>query len=239
MTGIEDRVRDSLHELGDSLPASTHPRADFERRLARRRARRWRAPLLVTAAAAVVVVAAVVVPVALRSDGGAGQDTGTAPLTTHPPSSDELSPGEPPVLGSYVDNGVRRRALLTFDNAGSWCVSPTYSPDETPIEATCLPIPAWPITHGIPGHESFVEVRGVLSGPAPHSGPLADVQVYVTAPEVTRLEVGDAAGDPVPVRLAEELPAAKFYVADFPETSAGFRYTAWNANGEVLESAIE
>lgn len=235
MTGIEDRVRDSLHELGESLPASTHPRADFERRLAHRRARRWRAPLLVTAAAA-VVVAAVVVPVALRSDGDLGP--GTA-LTTHPSSPDEMSPGEPPVLGSYVDNGVRRQALLTFDNAGSWCVSPTYSPDETPIEATCLPIPAWPITYGIPDHKSYVEVQGVLSGQTPHSGPLANVQVYLTAPEVTRLEVGDSAGDPVPVRLVEELPEAKFYVAEFPETSAGFRYTAWDANGVVLNSAIE
>jgi hypothetical protein len=99
---------------------------------------------------------------------------------------------------------------------------------------------AWPYAYpGQPEFQEYVLTMGVLTDEAPHSGPFRHLMFFVTAPRVATLEVGDGSGAPVEVRLVDATAGARFYVAEFPETTAGLRYTATDANGTVLASAIE
>lgn len=236
MNDLDERLRESLHRLADTVPASQNARADLDRRLARGPGRR----VLLAVAAAVVVVAAVAVPIALS-----GGEPGTGPVATMPPGPPEPSEtGDPrlpgylagPVeLGSFGDHG----AVLSVQPKGGgeqMCVAETVPSDEAlPPEATCEPVPTWPAG---PGGTGFVETRAVLGGATLDSGPLPHLMLFVTAPEVHTLVVRAGDGTPVPVDLVAQTPGARFFLADFGGSTQGFGYDATDAAGTVLESAI-
>jgi hypothetical protein len=246
MTNLESRVRHTLHELADTVPHSTDPRAELDRRLARRRTATRPALAVVSAGvvAAAAVVAVVAVPLALDGDS-------TPPPTVEqgdepaPPSNYDW-PAEvgPHVLGTADRDGERVDAV-TWVRAGQVCIGegrrvPTAGPGSL-TDVSCQEVPAaWPYAYpGQPEVQQYVLTMGVLTGPAPHSGPFRHLMFFVTAPQVTTMEVGDWSGAPVEVRLVDANEGARFYVAEFPETTAGLRYTARDANGTALDSAIE
>ena len=238
MMALQDRVRNSLHELADTVPPSAHPRADLERRLARRRAGRWRGPVLATVGAAVVVVAGVAIPVALNSaDDQGSQRPATAPpiATTTPPSETPQDPRLGIELGSFTENGVDRTAVFTFASDTEWCVGMSYPPDATPIEPTCEAVPAWaPVPEG-PG---LVLSRQVLGDGQLDGGPLPHLMLFVTAPNITELVVRRGDGTPVDVRTVTDTATANYYVADFGGSTQGFGYDALDAQGNIVVSAI-
>ncbi len=235
MRAFEDRVRDSLHELADTVPASAHPRADLERRLARRRAGRRRRPALVVAAAA-VVIAGVALPVALNR-GGEDQPAATAPhvATTTPPSEAPQDPKMGIELGSFTEDGVDRTAVFTLPSDTRWCVARTFPPGAEPLMPTCETVPSWaPVPEG-PGH---VQSRPVLGDGQLEGGPLPHLMLFVTAPTITELVVRAGDGTPVDVRTIAGNAAANYYLADFGGSTQGFGYDALDAQGNVVESAI-
>jgi hypothetical protein len=231
MNDIEDRLRTALHDLADGLPASQHARADLDRRLARGTGR----GRVLAIAAAAAVVAAVTVPVVLSQDGDPANGraaTSAPPLTSASPLSEYIS--QP--LGSFTDeNGVRTSAMLSvgFRGAGeNWCVSAAVGEVDV-SNVPCEPMPTWPTEHN-----SLVLSRGVLSGGVLFSGPLPNLLLFVTAPQVAELEVREAHGQPVPVRRLVMTTGATFFLAEFPESYSGFGYTAKDADGNVVEQAI-
>lgn len=231
MNDIEDRLRESLHDLADTVPPSANPRADLDGRLAggpRHRA-------LLMAAAAVVVVAAVVVPIAVS-----GGEPGSAPVATNPPgppepTGDATLPGYlagPVELGRFGDHA----AVLWVepkDGGERMCVAERVPAGQPIPDATCEPVPrSWPAKP-----MGWVLGRSVL-GDAPDSGPLPHLMLFVVAPQVHELEVQAALGDPVPLDLVAETPGARFFLADFGGSTQGFGYIAWDASGNVLVQAI-
>jgi hypothetical protein len=240
MNDLEDRLRATLHQAADTVPPSPHARAGFERRLGQRRGR----GLVLAAAAAVVVIAGVAVPVALNQDDGpTGGRTATAPPTTSPattPSGDlTLS-----VLDEFTEGGVRWQAVLTVvparDGGEQVCVGKVGPDGEEPSSPECERVPAtWPVDFGPDsGPGMVVLTRSVLGGDALYSGPLPNLLLFITAPQVTDLEVREAYGAPVRVDEVAKAAGATVYVAYFPETHAGFGYTAKDAAGNVLANAI-
>jgi hypothetical protein len=240
MNDLDDRLRATLHQLADAVPPSPHPRADLERRLVRRPARRS----LLIAAAAAVVVAAVAVPVALsRQDSPSPQRVATAPPSTSESSeSTAPKPGDmlagPVELGRFVENGATRVVVLTVrvDELGreEWCVANVdeASPkDSTGSGGDCAVVDGWP-TQSPPG--GLVLTRGVLS----QGNVLPSRLLFVTTPQATTLEVQNGAGQPVQVRQVAATAGARYYLVDFGGTSGGFGYTAKDAAGNVLVTAI-
>jgi hypothetical protein len=229
MMAIEDRVRDTLHELADTVPPSRHPRADFERRLARRHATRWRTPVLATVAAALVVVAGVAVPVAMnRPDDVPEQRVATSQQAPVPPPTGITADS---LIGTITVNNVEETVVLRTKNGNEWCValaSGVYPP-------RCEPVPIWPTG---PEGNTYVVTRPVLGGDTPDSGPLPSLMLFVTAPNITTLDVRDGAGEPVDVSLAAGTDTAMFFLADFGGSSQGFGYDAKDAQGAIVESAI-
>jgi hypothetical protein len=193
------------------------------------------------------VLAAVVVPVALTQSGGpvSGQNT-PAPrattrsqpgtTTTHPPLHDLTGEVE---LAEFQHDGVDMVAVMTVTATPTgerWCVDVDYPPGyPATLRGYCDRVPTWPAREP-PG--TLVLTHGVLVEKEPGSGPVPNLLLLITSPRVTSLEVGDATGAPVPVEQVAKTPGATFYLADFPETYVGFRYTAKDAKGVVLESAI-
>jgi hypothetical protein len=228
MNDLEDRLRESLHDLAGTVPPSAHPRADLDRRLASGPRRRG----VLMAAAAAVVVAAVAVPVAVS--GGGGGD-GTAPPATTPPTTATRLPGYlagPVELGRFGDHS----AVLYVRKKGGgaeMCVA-EQAPQGTPVrDPECEPLPrSWPDTMG------YVHTRAVLGGNAPDSGPLPHLMLFVVGPQVHELEVQAAYGEPVPLEVVAETLGARVYLADFGGSSQGFGYTAKDARGTVLVTAI-
>jgi hypothetical protein len=233
MMAIEDRTRDTLHEMADSVPQSQHPRADFERRLAHRRATRWRMPALATAAAALVVVAGVAVPLAMnRPDDARGQRPAASTPARANPDGTEASPW---ILGAFTENGVEKSAVLwTADGQFCMALRPAEPNSASPPGPTCEAIPAWPNERG-----SQVDTRGVFSEPVLETGPLANLLLFVTSPEITTLVVRHGDGTPVAdVRTLGGNDRATFYLADFGGSTQGFGYDATDAQGNIVESAI-
>jgi hypothetical protein len=165
--------------------------------------------------------------------------TGTAsPSSTR---SDQLD-AHTRILGSFIEDGVTKQATLAIapGSAGEeWCVD-----EVVPVGATvrrpndCSPLPTWPM-YEPPG--TLVLTHTVFGGTTAttlYSGPLPRLMLFVTAPQVTSLEVDDGAGEPVPVHQVIARPGATFYLAEFPDTPAGFGYTAKDAAGRVLVTAI-
>jgi hypothetical protein len=224
MMAIEDRVRDTLGELADTVAPSHHPRADFDRRLARRRATRWRTPVLATAAA-FVAVAGVGIPVAMNRSG----DSPGQRVATSSPSLVPATPVEVPI-GSVTVNGVAETVVFTTRPGNEWCVGLRSQPSAP----TCETAPAWPVAPG----DRHVESRPVLGEGPIDSGPLPNLMVFVTDPVITTLDVRDGPGAPVEVSRIAATAGATYYLADFGGTSQGFGYDAKDAQGAIVESAI-
>jgi hypothetical protein len=233
MNDLEERLRESLHDLADTVPPSVNARADLDRRLVSGPRRR----VLLMAAAAAIVVAAVAVPLAMS-----GGEPEHLPAATMPPGPPEPTvtgnptlPGYlvgPVELGSFGDHG----AVLSVQPKGGgeqMCVAETVPAGQPIPGASCEPVPAWPAKP-----LGLVITRAVLGEGAPDSGPLSHLLLFVVAPEVRSLDVRAGMGDPVPVDLVAETPGARFYLADFGGSTQGFGYTAKAADGSVLEEAI-
>lgn len=246
MNDIEDRLRTGLHELADTVPPSPHARADLDRRLAHRTSRR---PILIAVAAA-VVAAAVVVPVALTQ--GGDQEASPANVLPRPPSTtaphwetttSKLPNGDlagPIELARFDDNGADVAAVLSviaMTDGEHWSIQLDGPAGYDASRNSYYDIvPTWPARNP-PG--SLVLTHAVLSdGQTLYSGPTPNLMLFITSPQVTSLEVTAGDGGPVTVNQVARTPGAAFYLADFPETYAGFGYTAKDAAGNVLESAI-
>lgn len=241
MNDLEDRLRSGLRDLADTVPPSQHARADLERRLTHR----GRRPVLVAAAAAAVVTA-VAIPVMLNQDGDPVRPpVATNPVTTSPPASattgeDTTYLVEPVKLGSFNEDGRLIFVWLSVERdgaAGKWCVGRDHYVETQEVEP-CTSVPTWPFG---PNGGHLVLGRELLGddNPVRDTGPVPDLMLFVTAPQVTRLDVGRHDGAPVSVREVARTEGAAFFLADFDGPKGGKRYTAWDANGNVLESAIE
>ncbi|TDV50771.1 hypothetical protein [Actinophytocola oryzae] len=230
MNDLEDRLRTTLHDRADTLPPTRHARAMLDRRLTERGGHR---PLLVVAAVVAVVVVGIAVPLAL---------TGRSGRVASPPgpTTTRVQESGPPTgeveLGRFTDHGVEKKAVLTVTaqaDGEHYCLDALPS-DENPVAGYCGIVPSWP-TPQPPG--SLVLTRPVL-GDVLYGGPLPKLMLFVTAPQVTDLEVREAYGRPVEVRQVTRTPGAAYYLAEFPETYAGLGYTARDSAGNVLENAI-
>ena len=248
MTDLENRLRDALRDLAEAVPESPRARADLDRRLAQRRRGRRRVTVFATAAAVLVLVA-LVVPTVVRSDqpGQGLRNTDPAWSTPRPSTNDtpELtqesghSYAGPIELGTFMEDGVSRTALMVVDKAGDgerMCIH-VNPDDDTPVPgAGCVAVPGtWPAS---PDGPDFVMTRTVLGGAGPDTGPLPNLLLFITAPRVATLEVRRGDGRTVPSTLLAESPDARFYLSDFAGPTAGFGYTAKDATGKVLETAI-
>jgi hypothetical protein len=241
MNDLDDRLRTTLGQLAGTVPPSTHPRADLERRLARR----GRRPMLVAVAAA-VAVAALVVSVALSQSGDPAPRrvatpppevfTGGGGRTTYTlPNGDLAGPVE---LGRFEyerDTLVAMLSVVAMNDGEHWNIR-VYGPvDNTfPFGASYV-VPTWP-TKDPPGR--VVETYPVLGEEGMDSGPLPQLKLFVTSPQVTTLVVRRADGQPVTVNQVATTPGANFYLADFAGSTEGFGYTAKDAAGNLLEEAI-
>lgn len=70
-------------------------------------------------------------------------------------------------------------------------------------------------------------------------GPVPGLPLFTAVPEVATLEVGDGAGTTVRVTELTRLDEIVLHLADSsPQTWAGYRFTAKDAAGGVVASAI-
>jgi hypothetical protein len=231
MNDLDDRMRSRLEDLADEVPSSPHARADLDRRLARRRTRR---STLAVAAAAVVVAVGVAIPVALnQADEPGGQRAATA--TTQTPTTSVPTGSVSLILGSFTEDGVEKNAALVLQGEDQWCVVAVVN-KEPPVlwRDDCEPVPTWPQRES----QSLVRTSSVLGDGTLYGGPLPNLLLFVTAPNVETLEVSAGDGEPVSVDVVVSRLDAKFFLAEFSATPAGFGYTAKDAAGNVLESAI-
>jgi hypothetical protein len=227
MNDLENRVWRGLRDLADSVPHTPDARARLEGRLTARRSRR---PLAIAAAAA-VVVAAVAVPIVLV------KPDAHRPATTQTTSPSYTPPPGWLKLADYADNGVAKQAGLTVDPDGNgYCLN--SSAGAQPTTYACYEVPVWGEAMNPARYVVAVGVLGT-AGPMRNTGPLQDVLLFVTAPEVAKLEVEGAYGDPADVREVARTTKAVYWVADFDGPTQGKSYTVSDANGHVLESAIE
>lgn len=244
MNDLEKRLRYTLHELADTVPQSEDPKAGFERM--RTASRRISRPALVAAAAvAVLAGAGIAIPLAMQPD-------------DPPPAAEKNTDGlqwshgydwvraesGPYVLGTFTENG-ETVDVVAWVKDGNLCVGAGHrvavgGTNERPpgalVDVTCDAVPTWPSG---PQHSWQVETRAVLpEGNGLDSGPVPNLMLFLTAPTVARLEVRDGPGAPVSVRELDRAAGMNLYVADFGGTSQGFGFTAWDAAGNVVESAI-
>ncbi|HEX6359700.1 hypothetical protein [Actinophytocola sp.] len=230
MNDLEDRLRATLREAADTLPPTPGARAEFERRRGRGRG------VLLAAAAAAVVIAGVAVPVALSgNDAPAGHRAATG--TTSPRFEENNAKDSVNILGTFTEDGITKVAVLTVVD-DKWCVLEALPKEPIPMSRDCEPVPTWPVPEPPTSQGGRVVTEAVLSGGTLYGGPLPNLMLFITAPEVETLEVSAGSGGLVHLRKVLERPDATFILADFPETYAGFGYTAKDAAGNVLESAI-
>lgn len=227
MMDLEQRVRRELHDLADSVRLPTDPRADFERRLTERPAPETRSPgrwPTMLAAAAAAVVAAVAIPMALNGNGPGGDPVRVSSSTPAAP------PVQKVVLASVVDQGVESEAILTVDGE-IWCLDIEYS---TAPKSWCQTA-TWPRqADGV--DNGWVLTQLVLGEELSPADTTPDRMLFVTAPAVSTLVVTDAAATAVPLREVATSENARFYLAEFPVTHEGFRFTAKDAAGNVLDT---
>jgi hypothetical protein len=251
MTDLEDRLRDALRDLAGAVPQSPDARADLERRITQRRKGHGRTTMLAAAAAALVLVA-----VALPAVFSSGDDPRQGLMST-PPSTDTSSPPStngmgsatpdsssgyifagPIELGAFDEDGVTRTAFMQVEqvNAGErMCVMVRPGTGSRVGGTGCVVVPVWPTA---PDDTGYVATHGVLSAAGPDTGPLPDLILFMTAPQVTTLEVRRGDGGAVKSTMLAVSPRAKFYLGDFDGATAGFGYTAKDMTGKVLETAI-
>ena len=233
MMDLEDRLRGTFTGMAGEVAPSANPRAELERRLATRRADRWRMPALVAAAA--VVVAAVVTPmVVFQGDGGIGAADQTATGQTQPGSSDGLDPPVPPgsfPIGTFTKDGKDWQAVV-YGEANTVCVQ-AVAADESG-QPGCREIAPWPSPPEI-GHTQTVSV---LSEGLPDSGPLPHLLVFVTSPDVAELTVRNGPGDPVAVEKLGVTDVGTLWLADFAGSTQGFGWDAKDAAGNYIDGGI-
>jgi hypothetical protein len=255
MTQLEDRLRAALDKLAATVPPSENPAAEQNRRrLAAARSRRRRPMTAATAAA--VVIAGVVAPSAFNHRGSTVDDSVPTPAQVTNPTGGAPGPddpylsriGDPVELARFTEGGTNWSAAAFVDRmvaTGGWtyrlCVvavpagEPVNSPNRHPNSAGCTPVPSWPA--GQP--PSKVETRSVLgAGKRPADGPLPKLLLFVTAPEVSRVDARAGDGTAVPVTEILRIPETAVFLADFGHTYEGFGYDARDSAGRVVQSGI-
>lgn len=227
MNDLEERLRATLRDRAETTPASSNPRAELARRIARKDRRK---PLLAIAAAAVVVTA-IAVPV----------------VVTHRDHNPPVSTDEPYVpipkwveLGDFVENGVAKRAWLSVDAHGKgFCI------EEGPVAGQPKPYNCYGVTKwgddylALPekyaAHVPVLGTPDTYGQPPVHPGPLPDLLVFMTSPKVVKLEAIGKNGLPADVREVARNAGAAYFVADFNGSSPfDMRFTAWDSKGTVL-----
>lgn len=238
MPDIEDRLRATLATLADEVPGSTGARAELDRRLTARRRTRGRTPILAAAAAA-VVIAGVAVPIALDQE---PDRSGLTPAT----SQDRPTASAPPVTSDYLEppypitsagEGAELRHLgLGLDRDGRLCFL-VLDADERPLGGpVCEPLPTWSKDHVVESR-SLADLATRLPMPPVLEEAVADQMVFITAPEVVRLDVLDADGTHVNA-TGGWWPQLYWSLADFDGPSDGFSYAAYDIGNKLLEQAI-
>ncbi|HEU5473067.1 MAG TPA: hypothetical protein VFV67_20670 [Actinophytocola sp.] len=248
MTELERRLRTGLDSLAATVPPSENPWAEQQRRLAADRRPPHRL-LLAGAAAAVVAGSLVLVPALVVSRPAAPP---TPPPTTAPPSEVPWMRviAGPFALGRYTAGPVTRE-VITFvkrePGAAGWinrlCVVSTYvgtaeptSPDSfAAISPDCVLLPTeWPARQP-PG---LVQTHTILDGGVLGGGPLPGTLLFVTAPQVAKLEVCAGDGSPATVKELARTAELVLFQAQFATSYVGFCFTARDAAGTVLDSGI-
>lgn len=238
MPDLENRLRASLTILADEVPSSLDARAELDRRLAVRRRTHGRAQVL-AAAAAVVVVAGVAVPIALNQGpdrSGVSPATSQGPPTgSEPPASLDYLEAPTPISSAGAGAELRHLALgLSRDSRLCFVV---LDADERPItDPVCEPMPTWSADHVVESR-SLAELATRLPMPPVLEQEVADQLVFVTAPQVVRLDV--VSGDGTPVNPSGGWTSAYYWsLADFDGPSEGFGYAAYDIDNNLLEQAI-
>ncbi len=171
----------------------------------------------------------------------AADPTGPVAGTALPPPTADRR-----VVAEFTEAGVRWQALAYTrrhrtdgDETLQVCVvgvpvgqsvdGPTLHPN-----SDCRGPFVWPAGQ----HQPLVHTRPVLWGAELDSGPTPHLMVFVTRPVVATLTVRDSPGAPVPVRELERTDTVVLFLADFGDSSQGFGYTAYDAAGAAVESAI-
>lgn len=234
MMDLEDRLRGTFTGMADEVPASANPRADLERRLATRRSDRWRMPAL--AAAAAVVVAAVVTPmVVFQGDDGVGAaDQTTSAGQTEPGVTDGLDPppGAMP-LGNFTKNGKDWQAVA-YHEENKVCVLAMATDGSESGQPGCTEIGPWPHPPAI-GHTQTISV---LSEGLPDSGPLPNLLLFVTSPQVVELTVRNGPGEPVALEKLGVSDTGTLWLADFEGSTQGYGWDAKDAAGNYIDGGI-
>ncbi len=233
MMDLENRLRSTFTEMADEQPPSADPRGDLGRRLADRGKQGWRTPALVAAAAA--VVAAVAVPaIVFGGEGGDPPGPGTSVSVGDQAAQPEA--GGMVMIGTFKQDGETLEAfawlegtevcvrVLTVD--GQEVKTTTGDPVCAVVEDVQLPV------------DQLVQALAVLPQDAPDTGPLPNLMLFLTEPQVATLEVRDHAGAPVDVREIDANDDATLWLVDFAGQTQGFGFTAKDENGTVLEEAL-
>jgi hypothetical protein len=237
MPEFEDRLRSGLAALTVHAPRPTHPRAELDRRLTARYGTPRRMPILAAAAAA-VTIAAIAIPIALNQDspdGGlppaASQEQRTAAV---PSRADVSAYIERPQLITSAGQGADQVHLgMGLDRDGRLCFL-ALDADEHPIsDAVCEPTPTWGAGHMV-ASRSLSDVTAALTIPSALEHEVADQMVFITAPEVTRLDITKDNGTPVNP-TGGWWPQLYWSLADFDGPADGFGYAAYDTDDNLLE----
>jgi hypothetical protein len=243
MTDLEQHLRDTLHELADTVPPSANAKADFERR--RTAHRGVRRPALVAAAAAVAVLAGagVAIPLALDEPSPPAAEKKTDGLLWSRGYDWPHADSGPHVLGTFDQDG-RTVDAVAWVQGGDLCVGAgrlvavggqNERPPGALVDVTCGAVPRWPSG---PEHSTHVETRPVLPGDGLDSGPVPGLMLFLADPVVTDLEVQRGDGSGVSVRELDRIDGLALFLADFAGSTQGFGYTAYDGAGNVVEGAI-
>lgn len=207
---------------------------------------RLRRPVLAVAAAAVMLA---VTPAAATRTAPPGPAVQAEPRHSDPsPDGPYLTVTDGPVLIAELTEDGERWSVLAFleryPEGTGWvhraCVAavppgaPPNDPTRHPRSAGCAGMSDWPAD----APPSKVHARSPLRADIPGGGPLPGLLLFTTAPEVSRLDVRGAYGEPAKVTQLARTADLALYLADFSASSVGFGYTAWDASGAVIETGI-
>jgi hypothetical protein len=257
MIDFEDRLRSGLSGLAGAVPPSRDAQDELIRRLAAPRRTRRHGPALAAAAAA-VVLAGVAIPVLVqRGDehrlpsGPAviANDTDSATATATDTATDTGETGPITTSVTRVSDAYRVKVESTGRHWLLWVFTETTdkaevcviaaAPDdgqratEPPVILDAEKCRATPVQPPNGGPPAKVQTMAVNDG-----NPPGGLLLFLAETEVATMEAGAADGSPVPVRQVVRTDGFVLFAADFGESSAGFRYTAKDAAGNVVESGI-
>lgn len=237
MPEFEDRLRSGLAALTADAPRPIHPRAELDRRLTARYGTQRRMPILAAAAAA-VMIAAVAIPIALNqdsTDGGLPPAASQEQQTTAVPSRADVSAYvQRPQPITSAGQGADQVHLGMGLNRDSRLCFLALDADEHPIsDAVCEPTPTWSADHMVESR-SLSDVTAGLTIPSALDHEIADQMVFITAPEVIRLDITKDNGTPVNP-TGGWWPQLYWSLADFDGPADGFGYAAYDINDNLLE----